>query len=223
MARFQDVYVRFFGYDVPSQQGAVISKSAPELVDFAKKVNTPEYVARRMPLALIWLVGGEGKGNRVGDVITKMKELETAAGSLGSICITGGSAGGKNALELAGRLTQDGRTVRYVGICDGAFQKADISSDKPLTFKAPSIMCMQKENWFQSWGHTLDPRQELHGRIDGFSNVDVTALTIVQQVVVQHKHGSLDDQEALEAAHVAAYKHGFRIAEEKIAWILANN
>jgi hypothetical protein len=222
MASVQDVYIKFFGYDAPGQQGMVLSQS-DEARAFAQRVNTPAYLAQRLPLRTIWLVGGEGKKNRCREVVDVVKKIVADGGSTGSIVITGGSAGGKNALETAGLLTAERFTIRYVGLCDAAFQKDDIKSQPPLVFKAPPIMCLQRENWFQSWGHTLDPNQELHGQVDGFSNNDLTPLTLIQQIKMRYRHSEIDAQDALEEAHVAAYQHAFRAAETKIVWMLGQN
>jgi hypothetical protein len=228
--KLQDVYIKIRGYGNIQQSGQPILPTDDEVVAFKAKVNTDDYLKRRKPIEFIGFRGGEGAKNPSDQIIQQVKFLESTKGPLGSILITGGSAGGKNALEVASKLTAQG--VRYVGIADGAFQKDDILIENPLTFKAPKIMCMEKVNWYQSWGHTLDPKQELHGRVDDrsnstFANIDLTDFQGVKDVRKEYekiiwKRGK-DKQEALEKAHVLAYQEAFTQAEKRILEILRTN
>jgi hypothetical protein len=138
----------------------------------------------------------------------------------------GGSAGGKNVLQIAEKLAANSVAMHYVGVCDGAFQKEDKQNPAqdsvtalPLVFKSPNFSVVQnrKRNWFQSWGHTLDPNQELHGKITGFSDDDLTDSPEVKTVRDAFNNGAgwgtenSRKQKALEAAHTAAYLKGFNI------------
>lgn len=210
----QDVYIRIFGYDNPGQQGMVLSDSG-EAKALRKEVDeTPRYLEFHKPLRTMWVVGGE----RVATEIIKTFEKERAKGPLGRIVIAGGSAGGKNVLEVAGDLTNKKIPIALVGVADGAFQEADKLDpvadnvrDIPLTFKSPNILTTSKQNVFQSWGHTLDPKQELHGKIFGFhNNLDLTENALLDAARRRAKiPGGFNQQAALEAAHVAAYEFGF--------------
>lgn len=225
-AKLQDIYIKIFGYDRPGEAGTKTKEMQEGSVNAERVVNTADYLSRRKPLETIWIIGGEGKKNPSDQIVQQVKLIESKKGPLGSIIILGGSAGGKNALEVAGKLTALGMGVRYVGIADGAFQKADILIEHPLTFKAPEIRCMEKVNWYQSWGHTLDPKQELHGKVeDGyrfpFANIDLTHLT--DQTKMSLRHNLIDEQEAIEEAHVKAYLEAFKQAAKRILEILRSN
>jgi hypothetical protein len=210
----QDIYIRIYGYDNPGQQGMVLSET-PEAKALRKEIDeTPRYLDFHKPMRTMWVAGGE----QVATKIIKTFEVERAKGPLGRIVIAGGSAGGKNALEVAGDLTNKKIPIAFVGVADGAFQEvdkmnpaADNIKDIPLLFKSPNILATTKQNVFQSWGHTLDPGQELHGKIFGFpNNLDLTDNALLDGAKRRLKiPGGIARQAALEAAHVAAYEFGF--------------
>jgi hypothetical protein len=117
---------------------------------------------------------------------------------VGKIFIFGSSSGGRNALDLAIRLSQESIPIEYVGILDAAFfpdEKSLLknsagfnSSDKepkiiPL-FALPNINAARKENFFQTLGNHFDKNKlgvrngqfgsamggkEIHGIIESFN------------------------------------------------------
>jgi len=119
--------------------------------------------------------------------------------TVGKIFIYGSSSGGRNALDLAIRLTQDSIPIEYVGILDAAFfpnektllknsPESDFFAKEPKTiplFVLPNtITANHKENFFQTLGNHFDTNRagfrnkefgsemggkEIHGIIDTFN------------------------------------------------------
>ncbi len=215
----QDIYIRLFGYDTPTQQGMNMSVSAGA-VAFAAAINTPAYLAGHQPFLTIWFVGSAVATSDPSKEIVGQVTPRAKAG--GKIFIAGGSAGGNTALRVASDLTTAGVALELVAICDGAFQRVDpsptnfvtLSNDNPLTFKPKGkIDAGKKHNYYQSWGHTLDPNQELHGQLDGFTPFDLTNSPGLQKVRKTFEDNWVktgkDKQKALEDAHKSAYADAF--------------
>ena len=233
----QDVYVKINGFDNPDQQGRDQSAS-PEALLFATEINSqPGYLERHTPLTTLWFVGGQTNSptERIVKKIEELSKLESLP--IGKVMISGGSAGGKNVLQVGARLQQLGIAVAYMAIWDGAFQRDDLADPtqfdnddnfdrfKPttLTFKGVAGGNL-KENFFQSWGHCLDKNQEVHGSVVGFEPKDLTNDTDVNRVKQTFESNIFksgkDKQRALENAHKAAFFKGRSSAEGTVRTLL---
>ena len=233
----QDVYVKINGFDNPNQQGRNLSAS-PEALLFATEINSqPGYLESHTPLTTLWFVGGQNP-NPTETIVSKIEELSKLEFlPMGKVMISGGSAGGKNVLQVATRLQGLGIATAYVAIWDGAFQRDDLTDPtqfdnndnfdrfKPATlnFKGAPGKGF-RENFFQSWGHCLDKSQEVHGSVVGFEVRDLTNDPDVEKVkkIFESnifKTGS-DKQKALENAHKAAFFKGRNSAEGTVRKLL---
>jgi pimeloyl-ACP methyl ester carboxylesterase len=111
----------------------------------------------------------------------------------GRIFIYGSSSGGRNALDLALRLSVNNVLVTYLGVLDAAFfpnetktSPGDPLKDPPV-FDLPSpLLVFKRQNFYQLAGNdtkmsfhgtifTSDmPNTEIHGAIDGMDSQDLT-------------------------------------------------
>lgn len=235
----QDVYIRISGFDRPSQQG-LNQSSSPAARAFAESINKQKtYQEHHSPLETIWFVGGQ-KPNPTPRIVALVQELiasQERIGPLGRVMISGGSAGGKNVLEVALELSRRIAPIIYMAVWDGAFQREDLlnpstfdnadnfNPEKPATlkFKGSPVFCA-KDNFFQSWGHTLDKTQEIHGELDGFNNIDLTNHPNVLKVKRDFDSNIVktgrDKQNALEEAHKQAFFIGRTRAEDRVRQLL---
>ncbi len=235
----QDVYIKIFGFDNPSQQGRDVSSSA-EAQSFAAAINgAPGYLGRHFPLQTVWFIGGFNNSPvpqitiRTLLIMVGHKPFEA-----NRIFISGGSSGGKNALQVAERLATAILPIKFIGIWDGAFQREDLldpsqfdkdenfNPEKPATlrFKGPTSISCEKLNFFQSWGHTLNKFEEVHGEVASCTQTDLTHHPNVEAVkrrfdAIIFKTGS-DRQKAIDDAHVAAFKIGRDASEARVKALL---
>jgi hypothetical protein len=229
-SKSQDVYIKIFGFDNPSQQGTDLS-SRGDALQFAKEINDQaRYLDTHAPLRTIWFVGGE-KPNPTDTIVARVDELNANKSvPLGKVFISGGSAGGKNVLQVAAKLSQRTIPVFFLGLWDAAFQRADLVDpsqfdrpenfdlDNPRTLRFKGVVGGRfKDCFFQSWGHCLDKSQEVHGAAQGFVPLDLTNSPQVNAVkrrfaATIFKTGSAK-QRALEDAHGAAFRQG-QVASE---------
>jgi hypothetical protein len=221
----QDVYIKIFGFDRREQQGNDLS-SIPEALQFAQEINSQAgYLDTHAPLRTIWFTGGE-KPNPTDTIVARVDEVNANKSvPLGKVFISGGSAGGKNVLQVAAKLNQRSIAVLFMGLWDAAFQREDLidpsqfdrpenfNLDDPRTLRFKGVIGGRfKDCFFQSWGHCLDKFQEIHGAVEGFVPLDLTNSPQVDAVkrkfaATIFKTGT-DKQQALEAAHKAAFRQG---------------
>jgi hypothetical protein len=218
-----DVVVRIEGYDNISQAGKEISSA-----DATEESKTSfQYPASGRLLWIIRFHGGEGEQDPTTKILEKIIEAK-AKGRPGKITVDGGSAGGRVTLEVAKRLTEQKIKIDYVGIWDGAFQLADrvdasfdVSTGDPVLLKAPIIIANLKENWFQSFGNTLVPEQEIHGQLQGFHrNKSLDHLANLASWKLLPTFTNRTKQMAANSAHVAAYQYGRDRATEAVRSVL---
>ena len=117
---------------------------------------------------------------------------------LGRIFIYGSSSGGRNAIDLAVKLSNNNKLTNYLGVLDAAFfpnetttkAPSDPLKDAPV-FDVPFLTVFKKQNFYQLAGNDTKmtfhgmmftsemPNQEIHGKISGFNdNVDLTDETV---------------------------------------------
>ena len=82
----------------------------------------------------------------------------------------------------------------------------------------------EKLNFFQSWGHTLNKFEEVHGEVASCTQTDLTRHPDVLAVKNKFdriiiKTGS-DKQNAIDKAHIAAFKIGRDASEARIQALL---
>ena len=233
----QDLYIKIFGFDEPSQQGRDVSSSA-EAQAFVAAINVVSgYLDRHFKLETVWFIGGFEPSPvplitlRAAIIMARNKPV-----SAGRIFISGGSSGGKNALQVAERLAQ--LPLKFIGFWDAAFQREDLidpsqfdkaenfDPEKPATlkFKGPTLANCEKLNFFQSWGHTLNKFEEVHGEVASCTQTDLTRHPDVQAVkrkfdAIVFKTGR-DKQKAIDDAHVAAFKIGRDTSEARVKALL---
>jgi peptidoglycan hydrolase-like protein with peptidoglycan-binding domain len=218
-----DVVIRIEGYDSISQAGKEISSE--DATEISKTAF--QYPASGRLLWIIRFHGGEGAQNPTNKILEQVAQAR-AKGRPGKITVDGGSAGGRVALEVAKRLTEQKIKIDYVGIWDGAFQLADrvdatfdVTTGEPVLLKTPLIIASLKENWFQSFGNTLVAEQEIHGQLQGFhrnKSLDHLAnISYLQALPTSINHVK---QVAANSAHVAAYLYARDRASESVKSIL---
>ena len=143
----------------------------------------------------------EGQVNEVVGLITAIKNAQNEATKLGVVCLYGSSAGGRNIIEVARRLTSAGIHLNYVGIADAAFFDSDTTppsaSDavgRPRTplFSGAGVTADATKNFFQTWGNKVtmsrqlrrliwtstgkEEHGEIHGEVSGFRPRNQDAL-----------------------------------------------
>jgi LysM repeat protein len=117
--------------------------------------------------------------------------------TLGTICIYGSSSGGRNALDLAVRLSQNNifTSMQYVGLLDAAFSPADTldipnadATNVPMMNKEVKVVfAFKRENFFQIAGNHRESRfprpglfqsemggKEIHGDVPFFNRRNLT-------------------------------------------------
>lgn len=145
-------------------------------------------------------IQGEASG-MIAEVMSKIKEAMNLPGiERGIICVYGSSAGGRNAIELAGQLNAQNLPLAYVGVEDAAFFPIETSTvpnttigkptNIPVFDKAglPFIRAERKFNFFQTFGNHVDPLtfsgrlwtskmagKEVHGDIPGIDRRDLSS------------------------------------------------
>jgi hypothetical protein len=114
----------------------------------------------------------------------------------GRIFIYGSSSGGRNALDLAARLSANNVLTTYLGMLDAAFfpnetstPPGDALKDAPV-FNAPFLLVFKKENYYQLAGNDSKmsfhgmiftsemEHNEIHGKVAGFDDRDLTDPTV---------------------------------------------
>jgi len=91
---------------------------------------------------------------------TKLKDKQ-----LGRLLIYGSSSGWRVAIDLAARLTTNNMSVHYLAVLDPAWYPDDTITEANLTgdlnvpvFSAPSIMALEKDNYYQTHGNESKPQ-----------------------------------------------------------------
>ncbi len=161
---------------------------------------------------------------------------------LGSVFIYGSSSGGRNALDLATALTNEGIKIDYVGILDAAFfpnetrdsPKKGSFSDDPInipTFNVPAINARVKENFFQTLGNHFGENRarlpdglfgssmggkEIHGEIVGFTQKNLTE-NVKRTFPAASGNFTFDD-----VCHINLTKIGQPMLQDNIKLILEN-
>lgn len=231
----QDVYIKIFGFNDPSQQAKDIS-TREDAQAFINATGTPDYLKKHHPLQTIWFVGGVNP-TPVPSIVTRA--IAAVAGKAHRIMISGGSSGGRNALEVAEKLHGAKLNITFIGLWDAAFQKEHLvdqtqfnrnenfNPEKPATLLFKGTQAGgEKLNFFQSWGHCLDRQQEIHGAVQGFVPTDLTRDAKILAIKKAFDNRLLElgrtRQAALEAAHVAAFLHGQAKCEDRVKAQLAS-
>jgi hypothetical protein len=238
-SRDLDVFIQISGFANNDEQGKDLSQRVDAL-QFAVKVNTLAYLEKHPSVALIWFQGGQDN-NPNSKIIERVTALNNdTSKKIGRVIVTGGSAGGKNVLQVLPRLIAMNLPIIYVAIWDGAFQRDDLvdpgqfDNDANFDRDNPTMLLMKgvpglnptkgSDNYFQSWGHCLDKNQEIHGQVVGFLKQDLTKTDEIQRIArkfdsIFFKTGS-DKQKALEDAHVSAFNTGRRASDAKALSLL---
>ena len=193
--RFADVVVDILGFGGNNSPNQGEEQGGRTLKFFLEAGN---YKTLNRDLTVIQFTGSGDQRNPVEKIITKV-EAALSGRRRGVICIRGESAGGPNALELAGKLLQRRHALAYIGIADGAFSDGQafppvLSVDGTIPIpiiKAPPIRAGRRLNIFQSFGNGVTfsfslrrpiwkggmPNGEIHGKIQGWleaENIDLT-------------------------------------------------
>lgn len=141
------------------------------------------------------LIRGEGEG-QIATVVARIKavkDAQTEDSKLDVVCLYGSSAGGRNIIEVARRLTAAQIHINYVGVADAAFFDDDTSPPtaadrfghpRTPTFNGAGVTADSKQNFFQTWGNKVtyapsrgrliwtstgkDEKGEIHGEVSGF-------------------------------------------------------
>jgi pimeloyl-ACP methyl ester carboxylesterase len=114
----------------------------------------------------------------------------------GRIFIYGSSSGGRNAIQLAEKLSDNNIVVAYLGVLDAAFFPNETSTtpgdslkDAPV-FDSRLLLVSKKQNFYQLAGNDSETtfhgrlftsemdNKEIHGKISGFDNIDLTDKTV---------------------------------------------
>jgi hypothetical protein len=230
---FQDVVVQITGFGGPNsphqgqQQGSRLLR---------QDVSSPSYnLKTNRKLETIAFTGGESP-NPVQTIAQLVRGAILSSGAVpGIVCLFGGSAGGKNVLQLASELSIGVFPVPlfYVGVSDGAFFDADAvdgpnfsGTNLKIAVRRP-FSALEKANFFQSAGNDTKfsfsgtrriwfgkmPNGEVHGPIQGFlQNFD---LTVSGRVVPQGPNTNF------ESLHSDAVSIGDRAHLSRIRDILA--
>jgi hypothetical protein len=189
--KFRDVVVNIVGFGGQESRaqgtdiGGAILKS---------ELETPDYKALNRDLTVIGFIGSTDERNPK-DKIVKQVEDAFSGHRRGVICMTGGSVGGKNVLQVAAILNEKKFSLRYLGIRDGAFFDPDAQPPKALErtplvpiIKLPAVVADTRINIFQSlgngtavgvgqfrkiwFGKMVTSPGEIHGSIPGWDNRD---------------------------------------------------
>jgi hypothetical protein len=193
---FKDVVVQILGFGGrnSSFQGEQLGSGA-----LRQSVTSPEYAAKaNRSLETIVFTGGQ-QPNPVQRIAALVRGAIMSSGaSVGLVCLTGESAGGKNVLELANLLANFPPVIdlAYVGLSDAAFFDQDAmappnAAGDNLMIRSPFFQAGTKVNIFQSAGNDTEisgrllrriwsgrmPNKEVHGKVQHFlDNRDLTAL-----------------------------------------------
>ena len=236
LVRTQDILIEIGGFDRPEQQGLPRPKEEEQT---AKVFNTPNYLIFHLPLVVIMFIGGENP-NPVRKIIERLESLIDPAkqtAPVGRVFVHGGSAGGRNTMDVVRHLRNKGVDVTYVALWDAAFQPVDLvdrsqfspaslQPERPATLRFKGLGVKMNDgvvldNFFQSWGHTLSPEQEIHGAVDGFAQTDFTNDPEIVAIKVGLGNPSTSlgrtKQKALAAVHTIAFKKGRARAGDRIS------
>ena len=221
-----DIYIKILGFHNAAHQGNDISNLSAAS-RFSNEINEqPGYLTHHLPIKLLWFIGGQQhSANKF--IVEQVRELNRK-NKIGKVFLAGGSAGGKNVLQVAPELVGMNVPIEYVGLWDAALQREDLVDPsqfdndanfnrfKPATlnFKGVAGLAARKfaECYFQSWGHCFDKNQEIHGSVQGFQPVDLTNDPQIEVIKFNFESKFLklnsDKQQALEDSHVAAFARG---------------
>jgi hypothetical protein len=206
------------GQEVPDDEGQD-GVGIPSTTRFNNMVNTEEYLRFHNRLQHR-MIRGLAPANRIQEIANWVAENFDPRGN---VCIVGTSSGGPNILQLGALLAKQNVRIHYAGICDGAF-----ADSNPIRRQA-AFAAFVSENFFQTRGDAIDPRQEFHGRIDSFkTNIDFTADPefLARQAELELKLRALQNpsfhrQDAINDFHRMAVAKGYRQAKSTILSLLA--
>jgi hypothetical protein len=182
-------------------RGGEVNRPLPEIEVFPEdrlaSYNSMALQAQRRAVRIGFITATirDQSAGLLDDTMRKMREaLKDQV--LGRIFIFGTSSGGRNAIDLALRLSNNNRLITYLGVLDAAFFPNETSTTpgdplkEPPEFNVGFLLVAKKQNFFQLCGNgkeltfhgrmfTSDMRgKEIHGKISGFDdNINLTDET----------------------------------------------
>lgn len=152
---------------------------------------------------------GKATAKTRSDLLDEVRKLR-GSDDLGVVCIFGASSGGRNAIEMAQEMDAAGFGITYLAISDAAFFPPEA---RPMTFpkgtaklpipafNAGKISARETQNFFQTKGNGKEDlffrnvtiysskmaNKEIHGSVDGMSDVDLTVSIISTDVDDMHR------------------------------------
>lgn len=221
----KDIVVQIVGFGGPnsSAQGAQLGSGV-----LRASVISAAYTSKpNRSLETIMFTGGQNP-NPVQRIAALVRGAILGGSLPGLICLTGESAGGKNVLELARELVSPPvpLPLAFLGLSDAAFFDADAaaapnSDGNNLLIRANGAVAGERRNIFQSAGNGTEfsiglgrtiwsgkmSNKEVHGKVEGFFNRDLTEEGVVVFAGPNTNFESLHS----EAASIANQAHLARI------------